>query len=828
MQFKCLFLTITVLLSFSRPTLGQHPLHLDHGGTVHTVAFSPVDASLFASGGANRVIKLWDLQTARVVSTLRGHTDTVNAVAFSPNGELLASGGDDWTFRLWNISSQQNIATLEHIADLSPFQVKAVAFSPDGQLLATAGMHVKIWEVSNLTELATLQHNEYVWALAFSPNGQLLAAGDGGGIVKIWAVQKREAIAQLEGDTTSVYSVTFSGDGRTLASAGYQGHIKLWAVQNWELFGTLQNNWTVYSVDFSPDSKVLANTGRDTVNLWSVESGEKITSLRGHVGWLRRAAFSPDGTTLASGGEDFIVRVQNIDPYLQTLRQREMVRLIYFLPQDRRFQQDIDIKMDTLIKDTQYFFGEQMINYGFDRKTFTFETDVHGKAVVHRVTGEFADWYYHYDTLDKVMAEIDERFDDSKHINLIAIDIGNELIGTQWCGRGGFHGSGGGRAIIPASGSCFAVDTTAHELGHALGLEHDFRSDAYLMSYGGFSSRRLSRCAAEWLEVSRFFNAGQNAFNEHATIQMLSPLASPPNSTNLRFEIADTDGLHQAQLIIPTAAGDPADGVKLHGCKALNGEMSLIDFITTDLTAISGYEVKLRVIDVHGNFEQRTYQIEVDDVARVDVNGDGIIDVVDLMLVASFYGQSRAPGTPFASDVNSDGVVDVNDILLVVAALESSTSGAPAAHSKTFAAPLARWIGEVRQYNPGDNTFKKGLAVLEELLAALRPTATVLLANYPNPFNPETWIPYHLATDADVQITIYDTEGRLVRRLDLGHQLAGYYTARSKAAYWDGRNASGAPVASGVYFYQLRVGRSGLSMPHQRDYTATRRMVIVK
>ena len=94
----------------------------------------------------------------------------------------------------------------------------------------------------------------------------------------------------------------------------------------------------------------------------------------------------------------------------------------------------------------------------------------------------------------------------------------------------------------------------------------------------------------------------------------------------------------------------------------------------------------------------------------------------------------------------------------------------------------------------------------------------VLLANYPNPFNPETWIPYHLAHAADVTITIYDTKGAVVRQLDLGHQSAGYYTDRAKAAYWDGRNESGELVASGVYFYQLRTG----------NYSATRRMVIVK
>ena len=83
------------------------------------------------------------------------------------------------------------------------------------------------------------------------------------------------------------------------------------------------------------------------------------------------------------------------------------------------------------------------------------------------------------------------------------------------------------------------------------------------------------------------------------------------------------------------------------------------------------------------------------------------------------------------------------------------------------------------------------------------PTETRLLANYPNPFNPETWIPYQLAKDTDAQLLIYDMRGKIVRSLTLEHQFAGYYTSSSRAAYWDGRNGLGERVASGVYFYQL-------------------------
>ena len=106
--------------------------------------------------------------------------------------------------------------------------------------------------------------------------------------------------------------------------------------------------------------------------------------------------------------------------------------------------------------------------------------------------------------------------------------------------------------------------------------------------------------------------------------------------------------------------------------------------------------------------------------------------------------------------------------------------------------------------NDGSLKYQRAIALFENLLASMRPDQTQLLANYPNPFNPETWIPYHLAKSTDVQITIYSAHGIVVRHLELGHQSSGYYTSRGHAAYWDGRNDFGERVASGIYFYQLQ------------------------
>ena len=210
------------------------------------------------------------------------------------------------------------------------------------------------------------------------------------------------------------------------------------------------------------------------------------------------------------------------------------------------------------------------------------------------------------------------------------------------------------------------------------------------------------------------------------------------------------------------------------------------------------------------------YKQPSDTLAPTDVNGDGRVDIADLVIVVRSFGTTVVPGTIPNPDVNRNGVVDWPDLLLVVKVLASAADIAAAPMSSV--AYLQQWIDEAKHHNPGDATFEKGIAVLEQFLGTLQPRETALLANYPNPFNPETWIPYQLAKGTDVTVTIHDLQGAVVRRLMLGHQAAGIYHHRSRAAHWDGKNTVGEPVASGLYFYTLTAG----------DFTATRKLLIIK
>ena len=291
------------------------------------------------------------------------------------------------------------------------------------------------------------------------------------------------------------------------------------------------------------------------------------------------------------------------------------VRLIYFLPRDRPPQPFIDGKLDALIKDVQQSYAEQMENHGFGRRTFRYETDVTGKAVVHHVKGEFDDAYYHTDTFGKViLAETAEQFDLSRNLYLVVPDLSTAVV-DGYCGQGNTVGREGGAVIVPAPNrvlerergwSCFNVAVTAHELGHAFGLAHDhFRNATRTPSSYHTDWMVTSLCAAGWLDAHRYFNIGRTypEADEPTTIRMLPPLPVPPHSIRHRFEVTDSDGLHQAQL--HNSTGEAID------CQAINGESAPVEFVTSEVTEAPGNMVTLRVVDVYGNVTEQQYSIDL-------------------------------------------------------------------------------------------------------------------------------------------------------------------------------------------------------------------------
>ncbi len=211
-------------------------------------------------------------------------------------------------------------------------------------------------------------------------------------------------------------------------------------------------------------------------------------------------------------------------------------------------------------------------------------------------------------------------------------------------------------------------------------------------------------------------------------------------------------------------------------------------------------------------------QISVPQTLPWDINNDGVVDIRDLILVSNSFGM-ETPEHPKA-DVNKDGNVDIIDLLYVASHFGESciASASPTSVSQHHVDSISEWLTEAYQANDGSDVFRHGIANLEALFNTVTPKKTTLLPNFPNPFNPETWIPYDLARDTDVDIDIYNLKGEIIRKLNIGFQTAGTYRSKTKAAHWDGCNSTGEPVASGIYFYSLNTG----------TVRAIRRMTILK
>ena len=254
------------------------------------------------------------------------------------------------------------------------------------------------------------------------------------------------------------------------------------------------------------------------------------------------------------------------------------VRLIYFLPNDGLFHAEAVQRMKDNIRTIQTFYVDQMQAHGYGNMTFRFETDGQGEPMVHRVDGQHPDSYYPlgFRGSDLIREEIERKFDlNANNIYFIVMDDRTRLTGGR-TGHGG-GGRNGGSLFVPDE---FSWVTGAHELGHALGLPHDFRDHKYIMSYGFGDRRTLSACAAEFLSVHPYFNPDISVESgTPPTIELVSPQAYPAGAENIpvRLKVSDPDGLHQVLVLVQTRALHPSAGfLEVKGCQALAGERETI------------------------------------------------------------------------------------------------------------------------------------------------------------------------------------------------------------------------------------------------------------
>ena len=290
------------------------------------------------------------------------------------------------------------------------------------------------------------------------------------------------------------------------------------------------------------------------------------------------------------------------------------VRLIYFRPNDRPFRAEVVDSMKTSIRRIQALYAKQMEVHGHGDRTFRFETDAQGEPLVHRVDGQHPD--DHYVSGGSAIAEIGQTFDLGANIYFVVIDNSTELIDGA-AGRGGRGGKASGLVRLPG---LFNFETAAHELGHAFGLEHDFREKGYLMSYGR-GRGRLSACAAEFLAVHPYFDPDIPVeWSLPPTIEILSSPEYPEDATSvsvqLQLGVTGSAGLHQVIFFVPTRALLPGsiswargfDEVK--SCGGLGGETETVfefeydGFIPSSISSLSDppvHQIRVQAVDTEGN-----------------------------------------------------------------------------------------------------------------------------------------------------------------------------------------------------------------------------------
>ena len=755
----------------AQKVVGRHP------GSVMQAALS-ADGELLATGDTNGLVWLLDARTGRLIHSMAEFRQEVDRLWFK-GGDRYLVGYSFLNLRIWDAASGELKAVSRELDFVYPF-----AFSPDGQTVAARKWNspIQLWDVETGELKRELEAvSEEMESLVFSHDGRLAAgAGDEG--VYIWDAATGELKTRFATPVDSLdrgilyphdYRIAFLPDNRSIASVSYIKYdqkvvasVHVWDAETGQNLLEFGGNLT--GARFAPDGSALAARSGEKIGLWDLRTGEELTAFEEG---FNRPVFSPDSRFMAASRHNRESDTRTIQ--IWDMEARALASVI-----ESRNQSYILLSSNGLLLTRMIMLL---------RETAFTRLDIQGREIAQFLvagSSEIVSLSFSPDG-GSVASSCNDIWLTDDGIRIWDVSTGEEKSHIRtYSGPSAF--SPDGRTVAGVSGQ-YAVGVWDAETGEPVAELKGYSPSSLAYSPDG-KTLAFNSNAVRSQGIVRFLDISTGKETEALTA---------PSGWVSKLSFSRDGSVLAAAGIESVHLWDVETREILRTVEGFGSVHALALSPSGGSIAVGGEDSAARV-----------WSVENGALRGEMIGHEGAV-----------HALAYSPDGQHIASAGEDGKVRI-------------WSAKTFQLEKTLRGHVG-WVNAVA-FSPDSRSLVSGGKDGRVLLwrfdnlpilwsDAKRPNSPLilkntLLPNYPNPFNPETWIPFDLAQESSVTIAIYNSAGQTVRRMELGELPAGSYRAKGKAAYWDGRDALGAPAASGVYFVRIEAG----------SFSETRRMVLLK